>query len=200
MADPVNLLENALRRVVADLDSLRTRFAIVGGLAVGARAEPRTTRDVDLAVAVASDAEAEDLVRSLQASGYRVRAVVEHEAVDRLATARLFQSDQAELLVDLLFASSGIEPEIVAEAERLEILPGLSARVATLGHLLALKILARDDRTRPQDADDIRALLAEAAESDIQQARAALMLIEQRGYSRGRHLLPQLDLALANRN
>jgi hypothetical protein len=38
------------------------RFALVGGLAVSVRAEVRFTRDVDLAVAVSSDAEAESLV------------------------------------------------------------------------------------------------------------------------------------------
>lgn len=40
-------------------------FALVGGLAVSARTEPRFTRDADLAVALASDAEAEALIREL---------------------------------------------------------------------------------------------------------------------------------------
>jgi hypothetical protein len=43
------------------------RCALVGGLAVSARTEPRFTRDADLAVAVASDAEAESLIRALYA-------------------------------------------------------------------------------------------------------------------------------------
>ena len=85
----MNLLETALRRIIADLEHAHAQWAIVGGLAVDARAEPRTTRDVDVVVAVSTDAEAENLVRSLHASGYRVRAIVEHESAGQLATARL---------------------------------------------------------------------------------------------------------------
>jgi hypothetical protein len=61
-------------------------------------------------------------------------------------------------VTDLLFASSGIEPEIVAAAEELLVLPDLTQSVATVGHLLAMKLLARDDRHRPADADDLAAL------------------------------------------
>jgi len=42
-------------------------MALVGGLAVSARAEPRLTRDVEVAVAVAGDAEAEPLMQALVA-------------------------------------------------------------------------------------------------------------------------------------
>ena len=195
----MSLLETALRQIIADLEHAHAQWAIVGGLAVSARAEPRTTRDVDVVVAVSTDADAENLVRSLHASGYRVRAVVEHEAAGRLATARLTHSERSTLLVDLLFASSGIEREVVDQADRLEILPDLTANVATIGHLLALKVLARDDRTRPQDLDDIRALLAEASDNDIGEARKALALIEARGYARGRPLHQQLEEILVAR-
>ena len=51
-----------------------------------ARTEPRFTRDADLAVALASDAEAEALSHSLRARAYGIEAVVEQEAVGRLAT------------------------------------------------------------------------------------------------------------------
>jgi hypothetical protein len=94
----------------------------------------------------------------------------------------------AGVVVDLLFASSGIEVEVVRGAETLEIVAGLAAPVASIGHLLALKVLARDDRHRPQDLDDIRALLAESSPEDLAEARAALQLIEARGFQRGRRL------------
>jgi hypothetical protein len=68
---------------VADLD---VPFAVVGGLAVSARTEPRLTRDIDLAVAVADDREAEGLVKALVARGFAVEATVEQEAIARLAT------------------------------------------------------------------------------------------------------------------
>jgi predicted nucleotidyltransferase len=191
----VNPLESALRRIGAELQKLGGAWALIGGLAVGVRAEPRTTRDVDLAVAVASDREAESIVFHLQALGYRILAVLEQKATARLATVRLRPPGEREggVIVDLLFASSGIEPEITQAAEVLEIVPGLRAPVATLGHLMALKVLARDDRERPQDFDDLRALLAEAEPRDVDDARAALRLIEERGYHRGRELLPELE-------
>ena len=62
------------------------------------------------------------------------------------------------IVVDLLFASSGIEPEIVAAAQPLEVVAELRVSVARTGHLIAMKLLARDDRHRPADADDLRAL------------------------------------------
>jgi hypothetical protein len=55
--------------------------------------------------------------------------------------------------------------------------------------LIALKVLSRDDVERPQDLVDLRALLRVASEEDLESARAALALIERRGYHRGRDLL-----------
>ena len=102
------------------------------------------------------------------------------------------------MYVDLLFASSGIEPEIVGAAEQLEVLEHVTVPVATRAHLIALKILARDDRNRPQDFDDIRALLEDASNDDLSDARAALRQIEARGYARGRSLVDSLDRVIAD--
>ncbi|GIW40822.1 MAG: hypothetical protein KatS3mg076_1399 [Candidatus Binatia bacterium] len=195
MARTVNPLEATLRRVLDDLPRSGRRWALVGGLAVSARAEPRLTRDVDLAVEVSNDADAEQLVLGLQREGYRVVAAVEHETAGRLATVRMRPpgARHTGVVVDLLFASSGIEPEIVRTAEEVEVLPGLRARVARLGYLIALKLLARDDRSRPQDWDDLCALLRQAGRRDIAEARRALWLITERGYHRGRPLAQQLE-------
>lgn len=185
----MNELEASLRDSVAVLMGLKRDFALVGGLAVSVRAEPRLTRDADLAVAVVSDAEAEALILEFCSSGYEVVAVVEQEATGRLATARLTDSSRdLRTVTDLLFASCGIEPEIVAAAEVLSILPGFSLPVATLGHLIAMKLLARDDRRRPADADDLASLASLASPEDWSAAEAAVELIVDRGYSRGRDL------------
>jgi predicted nucleotidyltransferase len=97
----------ALLGIVQALRARKRDFAVVGGLAVSARTEPRFTRDVDVAVTVANDDDAEALIRDLRASGYRVVATVEHETRRRLSTARL--SSPEKVTVDLLFASCGIE-------------------------------------------------------------------------------------------
>jgi predicted nucleotidyltransferase len=189
----VTSLEAALRQIHIDLTEIHVSFALVGGLAVSARTEPRFTRDADLAVAIASDAEAEALIHTLRARGYGIDAIVEQEAVGRLATVRLARPDNLQTpVIDLLFASSGIEREVVAGAERIELLPNLSIGVAQTGHLIALKVLSRDDVTRPQDLVDLRALLRVASPTELARARESLALIAARGYHRGRDLVSEM--------
>ena len=187
-------LDAALRRIGAELARAHVPFALVGGLAVSVRTEPRFTRDADLAVAVATDGEAESLIHSLRARGYLIEAIVEQEAVGRLATARLALSTEPRVpVVDLLFASSGIESEVVSSAEPVDLLPQLRMGVARTGHLIALKVLSRDDVRRPQDLVDLRALLRVALPAEIARARDALSLIASRGYHRGRDLASDMD-------
>lgn len=191
-------LDVILRRMVTDLADAGYLCALIGGLAVSVRTEPRFTRDADLAVAVADDADAEALVRSLLLRGYRGAAVLEQNATGRLATIRLSRQDERDVpVIDLLFASSGIEPEIVAESETLTVISGLRMRVATTGHLIALKLLARDDIGRPQDIIDLRALMRTASADELARAHRALTLITSRGYHRGRDLQRDFDLLVA---
>ena len=78
----MNALEAALWRIATDLDLHHRRWALVGGFAVSARAEPRFTRDIDAAVMVDNDADSEELVRSLLASRYRLLASIEQDETD----------------------------------------------------------------------------------------------------------------------
>lgn len=189
----MNRLEAALRRAADDLNRSGRRWALVGGFAVSARVEPRFTSDVDMAVMVDDDRAAEELVRSMLTDGYTLFSSIEHDS-GRLATVRMTRAvDGIDVVVDLLFASSGIEAEVAQGAELLEITPGLTFPVATTGHLIALKVLARDDVTRPQDLADLRALLAAANANDLRQARESVALIEARGFHRGRDLANALD-------
>ncbi len=194
----MNRVEVALRDIATALESHRAAFAVVGGLAVSARAEPRFTRDVDVAVSVASDADAEQLIHALAPVGYSVLATVEQDAKARLSTVRLADPRQGGIVVDLMFASSGIEPEIVSAAQSLEIVPGLSLPIATVGHLIALKLLSESPE-RPQDASDLVALSLVASPADLEQARAAIDLIDVRGFNRGRDLREALRIFAARR-
>lgn len=193
---------SALSQVLDDAsDLLRgrgVRFALVGGLAVSARTEPRFTRDVDLAVTVRDDDAAEAVVNAF-APGYSLTSVLEHDTLGRMVAARLRRTgiSAAGVVVDLLFASSGIEEEVVADAEPLEVFAGVSVPVARTGHLLALKLLARDDR-RPLDAADLRALLAVADEAERARAEDAVDRIVRRGANRGRDLRAEWRRLLAD--
>ena len=194
----MTVLEGVLRRIQSDLQAAKFEFAVVGALAVSIHTEPRFTRDADLAVSVKNDSEAESLIYQLQNQGYVAETTVEQEATSRLATVRLVSPGQAAsgVVVDLLFASSGIEPEIVAAADPLEVFSGVTLPVACRGHLIALKTLSRDDRTRPQDVIDLRALLERASSDDLELARESLGLISARGYHRDRDLAVDLERLL----
>jgi len=191
-------LLDVLRRAGEEFDRRRLGWALVGGLAVSIRAEPRFTRDVDLAVAVADDAAAEALVGDLRAQGYRLETTLEQAAMGRLATARLTPpgSHAAGIVLDLLFASSGLEREVCEAAERLEILPGVSVPVARAGHLVAMKLLSRADH-RLQDEIDLRNLAVVLKTEDIELARLAVARIEAVGANRGRELVADLARFLA---
>lgn len=201
MAQILTELARELRRFADALDAgtgAASHVAVIGGLAVSVRTEPRFTRDVDLAVATANDGEAEALVFALQQAGYRTLSVLEHET-GRMSTVRLVPPGGAAdgVLVDLLFASSGIEAEVVADAEALEVLPGVVVPVARIGHLLALKLLSVDGH-RPRDAQDLISLVRDADEQEIARCRFAIQLIAARGYARGRDLDEALAALLAS--
>jgi predicted nucleotidyltransferase len=198
VASALNPVERALKRIFAQLDDAGVPCALIGGLAVSARAEPRTTRDVDVAISAEGDSAAEQVVFHLQNHGYVVGMLLEQENTGRIATVRLTRDSERSVYVDLLFASSGIEPEIVAAAEEIAVLEEVTVRVATRAHLIAMKVLARDDRHRPQDFDDLRALLADATESDLTTVREALALVEFRGFNRGRSLSEDFTRAIAD--
>jgi predicted nucleotidyltransferase len=187
-------LLTVLRRTAAALDERHQPWALVGGLAISVRVEPRFTRDIDLAVAVPDDVAAEALVADFTARGFRLQLALEQQALGRLATVRLVPPGEQEdgVVVDLLFSSSGIEPEICRDAERLEVMPGLVVPVARAGHLVAMKVLAHAP-DRPQDGVDLRALVGRLTPAELERARAAVSRIEQVGANRSKRLLSELE-------
>jgi hypothetical protein len=182
---------DAAEHAAAHLEALGARFALIGGLAVAARAEPRFTRDVDLAVSVARDEDAEQLLHAMTSRGYTIDTVVEQTKTGRLATARLRHRKDPEVFVDLLFSSSGIEPEVVEAAERIVYRRGTNLPVARVGYLIALKVLSESD-ARLQDRIDLTALAGVARKGDWSTAEDAVRLIRARGCHRGRALLRRL--------
>jgi predicted nucleotidyltransferase len=170
-------------------------FALVGGLAVSIRSEVRFTRDVDLAVAVSSDAAMEALVRDLAVVGYRSVAIVEHEVRKRLATARL--ESPSGVLVDLLAASCGIESEVVARAGPVTIEGAGEIPVARAEELVAMKVLSMTER-RLQDRLDAINLLLTNPSLQFEDVREMLALITTRGYDRGQDLARKLDALIAD--
>ena len=193
---------NALLVRLADikqvLESEGRRFALIGGVAVSARATPRFTQDIDVAVAVSDDHEAEELIWSLRRRGRKIGFILEQAEVGRIATVRIGDDSLGtEVVVDLLMASSGIEQEIVSAAEVLDV-GGVSFPVARTGHLLGLKLLSMDKARRLRDVIDIQALLKVITHEELARTREAIALIAARGFDRGRDLVALLDQALVD--
>jgi hypothetical protein len=57
-------------------------------------------------------------------------------------------------MVDLLFAASGIEQEVTSCATPETVL-GHLVPVASVGHLIAMKLVSFDDERRPRDRADL---------------------------------------------
>jgi hypothetical protein len=68
--------------------------------------------------------------------------------------------------------------------------------VAQIRHLIALKVLSQSDR-RLQDTLDVQALMIETTPDDLDLASAALDLIAERGYHRGKDLQAEYRSLLA---
>jgi predicted nucleotidyltransferase len=191
----VSRLDEGLIRLNADLSALRLRWALIGGLAVSFRSAARTTKDLDVVIAVASDNELDAVVRSFHFRGYHdhpENPFLWQKDQNRIATVRLLAPGEerpSRIEVDLFFASSGVETEIVAAAETLAILPGVYVPVARTGHLMALKVLAGRDKDRA----DFRSLLEHADPGEIQRARETLALISERGFHRGKDLFADFE-------
>jgi Nucleotidyl transferase AbiEii toxin, Type IV TA system len=195
----VTRLQKALIRLDADLRALGLKWALVGGFAVMLRVESRSTRDLDIVLAVTDDRRTDEAVRGLRMRGYR-----DHPTKPmlfrkdgrffgvRLVSPPLDAGVEEVAIVDVLAGCCGIEPEVVAAAEIREALPRLYIPVARAGHLVALKVLAG----RPQDQEDVRTLLRELNAQEIELARQMLLLIEARGYNEGKDLLSELEVLL----
>ncbi|KXK05693.1 MAG: hypothetical protein UZ17_ACD001000580 [Acidobacteria bacterium OLB17] len=172
--------------------------AVVGGIAVSFRSIERTTKDFDLAVAVTDDGQAEALVASMSELGYRIGFVLESEVEGRLATVRLISGGEREIFIDLLFASSGIEREVIERANPIEIFPGLNVKVASRPALIALKVLSANFDTRPQDVIDLGNLIRSASEDERSEAFDLVDVITARKYNRRKNLRADLENYVKN--
>ena len=192
-------LPELLSRAVADLTDCGVGFAVVGGLAVGVHSEPRFTSDVDPAIASRGDADAEQLTVWMFQRGYQLVSQLENKPSRRLRAVRLKLAGAENCpLVDLLFAASGIELEVVESAIAAEIFPGVVAPVARPAELIAMKLLASDNRHRHFDIRDMTVLLQTADSATIDIVRQRLGLITDRGLNRGRDLTAEFDMLLKN--
>ena len=197
----MNALEATLRRIPRDMKRVDASWALIGGFAVSAYAGGRATADIDLAVAIESNREVDRIVFGLTQLGYEVGPLLEDVETGLTSTVRMFSPEHEgrRVLTDLLVSTSGIESEVVAAATVRQVRPGFRLPIASLGHLIALKILSESD-SRLQDRIDLRNMLSISMPADVDLAAAAVALIAERGRARGKdlHRTLQRYIALAN--
>ena len=177
----------ALASAVAELANAEIRFALVGGLAMAVRADPRVTRDIDFVVPVRDDEEAESRVFALQQRGFVVESVFVRRG-GRISTVRTRHRSAPEVFIDFLFSNARIEDEIVTAATAETVSRGLRCPVAQPWHLLAMKVYAN----RKKDQPDLQDLIERADLETLERTRAALELMQQRGVAARRDLPAEL--------
>jgi predicted nucleotidyltransferase len=183
-----------LKTVASCMEQIQIPWALIGGLAVSIHGAPRTTRDIDLAVFLETETEQDNLVKDLTQAGFFDKQLIMHLSPVRKLGVRLrVPAVSSSVPVDLLYSSSGIEKEVIASAQLVEMFPNIFIPVATLAHLLAMKIVSENEIDRMQDTLDIQGLIKEATQKDLEHAKTAMRLIQQRGFSRGKDLLLRFE-------
>jgi hypothetical protein len=129
-------LGRALMRLDAALSAAEAPWALAGGLAAAVRSEPAMRYEIEAVVAIPDFEGREALLGLLRSRDYSERSsVVGDSSVAHLISPG---GESPEIPVDLHFASSSIELELVAEAERMEVVSGTVVPVARTGHLLPM--------------------------------------------------------------
>lgn len=174
------MLNEALKRVVAALDRLKIRHALIGGLAVAAHGSIRATKDIDLIIDLSLQ-EALALEQSLKDNGFQA-TFYRGDVDDPIAgVLRLTVSvDGAEVSCDLLFASRAWQTRVAKNAAAID-LGNLVVRVAQPADPFLLKLYAGG----PQDLMDAAELLKTQSPSERSRWKAeAAKLRLKRDYDR----------------
>lgn len=159
-----NVLTDALRDLIAWLESENIPQAVIGGVAVALLAQPRVTQDID-AVIWLDTALLESFLPTGAACGFVPRI---SDAIDFARTRRvlLLQHQPTGVTIDLSCGVLPFEEELIARAHTLTI-GSLKLKVATPEDLIIMKAVAH----RPRDIADIEAILNMEQHLDLERIR-----------------------------
>ena len=142
----------ALIDIIEVLKKRKIRFAVIGGLAVSWRGEPRATGDVDIVVDM-DVKQAVALKDELNQTPFSPLFPEVSEVIESSFILPLIH-DEAKVTVDLSLGLSGFEKQLIKRATDIE-LEGHSVPVTTSEDLILLKLCAG----RQRDMDDISRLV-----------------------------------------
>lgn len=146
-----NNLNTALADLTHWLQNDKIPFAVIGGVAVGVRGEPRFTADVDVIIGLELD-DALQLINRLHGSHFEPLFADVAEVV-RTSFILPLRHVETGVKVDAAIGLSGFEQQLLARATKIEF-AGVSAPVATVEDIILMKLLAG----RPRDTDDCEKL------------------------------------------
>jgi hypothetical protein len=146
-------LHKTLTDVVDFLGRNQLSFAVIGGIAVSLRGEPRFTADVDVVIRADVDG-AMALVQQLQGTPFRPLFTDVSELVQRAFLLPLRHLD-TNIKVDLAVGLSGFERQLVERATPVDV-ADRAVPIATSEDLILLKVLA----ARPRDIADAQGIVA----------------------------------------
>ncbi|MBI3333079.1 MAG: nucleotidyltransferase [Candidatus Omnitrophica bacterium] len=148
-------LDDALKAALRLLRRRRIPYMVIGGLALSVWGRVRVTQDVDIAVALEEEAEA-DLVRALRRAHFlpaAPRAMVGH----KLLVCRYLKTAKGlPVEVDLFFVHGAYQRQAIRRAVTVRF-GGQSLRIISPEDLILYKLLA----DRPMDRLDIQTILEE---------------------------------------
>lgn len=165
MAD---ILPPAILAPLADitrwLQATRTDAVLVGGVAVSLLSRPRFTQDVD-ALAWVGDGNLEPLLEAAADHGI-VPRIEEPLEFARRTRVLLLRHAPTAVDIDLILGGLAFELQAIEQGRAVEI-GGVSVRLPRVEHLLIMKAVAN----RPQDRQDIAALLTAHPGADVELVR-----------------------------
>ena len=138
-------------RLAQIFEETGVRWMLVGGIAVGAHANPRATKDLDIAVRLQPPTT--DLRARLTDIGLEVFHNTIEQVVDG-GVVRLRSGGSPPAVIDLLCAGTEFEDEALARRIEQRVL-GRRVWLADIDSLLIYKLIA----ARPQDLADVDALI-----------------------------------------
>ncbi len=151
------MLEQVLRTVLSYLDRLDISYLITGGIAATVHGRPRFTQDIDFVIAPTRD-QLDRLVDALDPE-FTVNRDAAREAYARRGE---FNAIHRTLVfkVDFWFSTGdAFDTGRLGRAFKLEILPGVMARVATPEDTIISKLLWLRQGATERSTEDIRGIL-----------------------------------------
>lgn len=157
-------LRPALEALLTLLGNTGVPGAVIGGLAVGVHAQPRTTQDVDV-LTLFDLAGLDRFLKAAAEHGFEFRRP-DVPAVARENRVVLLRHVPSGVSVDIALGCMPFDREAVNNAVRHEI-AGVSAPTATSDDLIIMKAVAH----RPIDTGDIDMLLSMRPPADLRRIR-----------------------------